>query len=147
MTPDLSKLRELLEVAETERDTASETVSALLSEVERLTADVAFWKREAEQRSETAIQFNLDRCDRGVRLTQAEETIASLRLELTTAREALEPFAQMAPHVECTDLRDGNCVHRQRVLVDGEHVGWIELCKDDFRRAAAALLSGEKSDG
>jgi hypothetical protein len=59
--------------------------------------------------------------------------------ELDMLRAALKPFADIAPCVEYTSLRDGNVVHRQEVRVDGKVVGWKELTKDDFRRALAAL--------
>jgi hypothetical protein len=52
---------------------------------------------------------------------------------------ALKPFADIAPCVEYTDKRDGDIVHRQDVVEDGRRVGWKELTKDDFRRAAAAI--------
>jgi chromosome segregation ATPase len=53
---------------------------------------------------------------------------------IEAAEKALEPFARIAPAVEVTDKRDGNCVHRQ--FFDGRY---YELTKDDFRRAARAL--------
>lgn len=65
---------------------------------------------------------------------------ANLRTILAYVKElegALAPFARIAPHVEHTDMRDGNVVHRQRVLAGGQHAGWMELTKDDFRRAKA----------
>jgi hypothetical protein len=62
-------------------------------------------------------------------------TAALARAE--AAEKALEPFARIAPAVEVTDKRDGNCVHRQ--FFDGRY---HELTKDDFRRAARALSAG-----
>jgi hypothetical protein len=56
---------------------------------------------------------------------------------IEAAEKALEPFARIAPAVEVTDKRDGNCVHRQ--FFDGRY---YELTKDDFRRAARALSAG-----
>ena len=59
-------------------------------------------------------------------------------------KRVLGPFADIAPSVEYTDLRDGNVVHRQRVTTDetadGPLLGWKELTKDHFS-AARALLS------
>lgn len=61
-------------------------------------------------------------------------------------RKALEPFAGIAPYVEYADKRDGEVVHRQRVITDGKHVGYKELTKADFR-AALAALSAQDTDG
>lgn len=57
-------------------------------------------------------------------------------------REALEPFAKIAPFIEFTDFRDGEIVHRQYDRDGNRH----EISKDDFRRAAKtyAALSESK---
>ena len=49
-------------------------------------------------------------------------------------REALQPFALIARHVERTDKRDGEVVHRQ--YSEGRY---HELRRDDFRRAESAF--------
>ncbi|WP_347271190.1 hypothetical protein [Rhizorhabdus histidinilytica] len=64
---------------------------------------------------------------------------------LSEVRAALEPFAKIAPMVEHTDKRDGDVVHRQ-----GHQGIYLELTKDDFRRAAsiyAALARSGKGEG
>jgi len=69
------------------------------------------------------------------------QTGAALIGRVETLELALKPFADIAPCVEYTDKRDGDIVHRQDVVLDGRRIGWKELTKDDFRRAAAAIAS------
>jgi hypothetical protein len=70
-------------------------------------------------------------------LSQLTAALTAALARAEAAEKALEPFARIAPAVEVTDKRDGNCVHRQ--FFDGRY---YELTKDDFRRAARALSAG-----
>jgi hypothetical protein len=69
--------------------------------------------------------------------------VPGLEAENALLRQALQPFANIAPFVEYTDHRDGEIVHRQFDR-DGKKV---ELVKEDFRRAARALPRQERGTG
>lgn len=89
-----------------------------------------FLMRKADQpassEAETIMRRTLD--------GEAADHIAALRARCEALEGALEPFAKIAQHVEHTDKRDGEVVHRQ--YAEGQ---FHELRREDFRRARAAL--------